>query len=384
VLVWLVGGPGEAGSRISDDIAQQFSSTVLHDYRLVLISDRGTGANALNCPALQRVMGSADLVVPPAAAVTDCARGLGDNRRFYATADTVEDLDMLRAALGARRLSIDSASYGAYAAERYAIAYPDRVNRLVLDGVVPSDGFDFMINETVMARVGVVLRLVCARNHCGTDPAADLARIIAMRHDGPELLDLITGRTGGAPELSDVPAALHQAVLGRPSALAAMIAEAGRDRQATATDLSQGLHAATQCEDQPGPWGGAASPVAGRAAALAAAVAVIPVRRFWPFDAATASGNGAAITCLLWPATPVPAVTARATHAMLPAVPTLLLAGELDLETPVDWARHEAALAPEGQLVVVRGAGHIAQDLTNPPVGREAVTRFLTAGGAAE
>jgi Protein of unknown function (DUF2637) len=42
---------------------------------------------------------------------------------------------------------------------------------------------------------------------------------------------------------------------------------------ATADELSQGLHASTECEDQPGPWGDASSSVAGRAGALAAAVA---------------------------------------------------------------------------------------------------------------
>jgi hypothetical protein len=58
VLLWLVGGPGEAGSRITDEIAHQFSPAVLRDYRLVLISGRGTGENALNCPGLQQAMPS--------------------------------------------------------------------------------------------------------------------------------------------------------------------------------------------------------------------------------------------------------------------------------------------------------------------------------------
>jgi pimeloyl-ACP methyl ester carboxylesterase len=42
----------------------------------------------------------------------------------------------------------------------------------------------------------------------------------------------------------------------------------------------------------------------------------------------------------------------------LPDVPVLLLAGTHDLSTPLEWARAEAALAPDGTLVVFPGLGH--------------------------
>jgi pimeloyl-ACP methyl ester carboxylesterase len=118
--------------------------------------------------------------------------------------------------------------------------------------------------------------------------------------------------------------------------------------------------------------------VAGRAAATAAAVAALDPRTLYPFDAATAAGTGVVITCELWPATPVPPSLAHALHARLPAVPVLFLAGDEDVETPLALTQHEAALAPNGRLVVVSGAGHITQDPANPPAGRDAVTHFLT------
>ena len=49
------------------------------------------------------------------------------------------------------------------------------------------------------------------------------------------------------------------------------------------------------------------------------------------------------------------------TGGRLPAVPVLLLAGEQDLSTPLEWARREAATAPRGRLMVVPGAGHSVQ-----------------------
>jgi pimeloyl-ACP methyl ester carboxylesterase len=374
VLVWLVGGPGEPGSRMAAEIAGQFDPAVLARYRLVLISGRGTGAGALACPALQQAMGSSDLAVPPAAAVTDCAHSIGDNRRFYSTADTAEDLDQLRKALRVDKLTLDGASYGTYLAEHYAIIHPDHVARLVLDSVVPHDDFD-PLDVAAFNRTATVLAMACAQTHCTTDPAQDLAKVIHDRHNGLELLDVITGRSDGSPQLADLPPALHQAAAGQTAALDAIVAAGSRDHAATADELSQGLHAATECEDMRGPWGDASSPVALRVAATSSAVAALDARTLYPFDAASAAGNGVVLTCQLWPATPVAPFP---THALLPPVPVLLLAGDEDLDTPLALTQHEAALAPNGRLVVVSGSGHITQDTANPSAGRAAVTQFLT------
>jgi pimeloyl-ACP methyl ester carboxylesterase len=105
-----------------------------------MFDQRGTGAGALECPALQRAAGASDLTVVPEATVADCARSIGGARRYYVTAETVADIDALRSALGAVRLTLDGVSYGTYVAERYALQYPTRVARIVLDSVVPPDG----------------------------------------------------------------------------------------------------------------------------------------------------------------------------------------------------------------------------------------------------
>jgi fermentation-respiration switch protein FrsA (DUF1100 family) len=52
---------------------------------------------------------------------------------------------------------------------------------------------------------------------------------------------------------------------------------------------------------------------------------------------------------------------APAPRARLPNVPILLLAGDRDLITPIEWARHEAAGAPRATLLIVAGAGHSVQ-----------------------
>ena len=75
----------------------------------------------------------------------------------------------------------------------------------------------------------------------------------------------------------------------------------------------------------------------------------VPRTAIWPFTQAVASANGIVRTCLYWPREAAPAVP----RGKLPAVPTLLLAGDRDLSTPLEWARQEAALAPRGTLIVV-------------------------------
>lgn len=377
VLVWLVGGPGGSGVGLTSVIAHQFDPAVLRDYRLVLFSGRGTGAGALRCPQLQQVLADPDQTGSLRSAVQACAQTIGTDRRFYTTADTVADLDILRQALGAGALTLNGASYGTFVAERYAITYPDRVARLVLDSVVPHDMYD-TLEIAALNRTAEVLRMVCAETRCGTDPAQDLAEVIRIRRDGPRLIEIIGGLTSGGTRLSGVPAALHAAARGESAALEAIIAEENRKPDPTVEQFSHGLRAATVCADFIWPWGDAQTPVSGRADATAKALAALPDAAVFPYDRATAAGSGIVVTCEQWPTTPV--VPFRS-EADLPPVPTLLLAGDRDLITPLAWAQHEAARAPRGRLVVIPGAGHITQNKGNGAAGRTAVTEFLTRDG---
>jgi pimeloyl-ACP methyl ester carboxylesterase len=343
---------------------------LLHDYRLVMFDQRGTGAAALRCPALQRAVGTSDLTVPPPGSVEACARALGPQRRFYSTADTVADLEALRVALGADKLTLDGVSYGTFVAERYAIAHPDRVAKLVLDSVVPAAGLDGLevdgLRETAR-----VLRAVCRAQHCPGDPAADLAAVVRARHDGPELDDTLVAVSVGAPSFPGVLAALREARAGHPQRLERLVRIVRRAQRAPAQVLSQGLHAATLCADTRSPWGGAGAPLAGRRAALERTAARTDPA---PYDRATVVGNGYAQLCLRWPPTPAPPAPRTGD---LPAVPTLLLAGDRDLSTPLPWAREQAAQTPNGKLVIVAGAGHSVQSRAPGGEGRRAVQRFL-------
>jgi pimeloyl-ACP methyl ester carboxylesterase len=345
----------------------------LREYRLVLYDQRGTAGGALQCPQLQAQMGSSYLRRPTAGAVRSCAAAIGRRRQFYGADDVVADMELLRQALRADRWTLDGVSYGTLAAERYALAHPDRVRRLVLDSVVPHDG-SFELLAAQMRRTGAVLRLACRTGpRCVGDPADDLAAIVRARHNGTALLEALfnLGTVDWSYRtLFDVPRLLHEARLGNGRGLEAMVAARAGGGSISADELSAGLRASELCAD--GRW-----PLAGRAEALRRAVERLPLRAVWPFDRTTALGNGLVRQCLLWPpSTPTPA---PAPGARLPNVPVLLLAGDRDMVTPVEWARYEAAGAPRAMLVVVAGAGHAVQFRSISNAGRQAINRFLLA-----
>ena len=370
VLLVITGGPGQPGVGAIARVAKALEG-VLSDYRLVLYDQRGTGAGALRCPALQGAIGSSDLTPPPAAAVRACARALGANRAFFGTDDVVADMDLLRRALGAGTWTLDGISYGTFVGERYAIAHPATVKRLVLDSVVPHNvGFELLPIE--LRAVGRVLRAAC-----GARCAADLAAVVQRRHYGPQLLDALTLISIVDPTFRnsfDVPNVLRRARLGDLSGLRLLLRTTSVWQAAPAEALSQGLHASALCADWRFPWGDSGTPVSVRAARLARAAARLRSRDVWPFDRATATGNGLEQQCLPWAATPPTPSAAR----RLPPVPTLLVNGDHDLSTPLEWARREAAVIPSSRLVVVRGAGHSVQVRAVSDAGRNAVAAFLT------
>jgi pimeloyl-ACP methyl ester carboxylesterase len=370
VLLVLSGGPGQPGLPLLDGFVSRALSAERSQYRIVVFDQRGTGAGALDCSAMQHEMGSSDLTSPSARAVRACARKLGARRAFFGTDDVVADMDQLRQALGVDRWSLDGISYGTYVGERYGLAYPSHVSKLVLDSVVPQTGlFDGGVVE--FAAVKRVLGSVCGRG-C----VSDLAAVVRRDRLGPQLLDALTFDSIADPTYRrfwDVPSALHAARRGNRTLLNRFLAAASAyQRDTPAAALDQGLHASALCADWRYPWGTSAAPVAGRAAKLRAAVARIPAKRLYPFDVRTALDNGFVRQCLPWsPTTPTPQPRGKL------LVPTLLVNGDHDLSTPLAWAREELRLTRHGKLVVVPGAGHSTQSRAVSNVGRAAVARFL-------
>ncbi|WP_163512735.1 alpha/beta hydrolase [Fodinicola acaciae] len=368
-LILLTGGPGQPGVSLLPRLAPKLQP-ILGDYRLVMFDQRGTGANALNCPRLQAEMGSTDLAMPTRKAVEDCAGIIGPDRRFYTTSDTVADLDQLRKALGANKVVLDGVSYGTYTAEHYAIAHPHNVAKLILDSVVPHDG-DEPLWTTPMKATGRVLRAICQTRTCPSDPVADLAAVVRARTDGSDILNALTVWGIVDPTYAGAPEAIHQARTGNSSTLDGWIQ--GVKQATPPEELSQGLHASTLCGDLRWPWITAHAPLPVRQLTVNAAAARLPESAVYPYDRRTAATNGVLLTCLYWPESPVPQRNGR-----MPDVPTLLLGGDRDLSTPYEWLYAEAKTIAHPRIVIVPGAGHSVMSRATSPAGRDAIYQFLS------
>ncbi|WNC02974.1 alpha/beta hydrolase [Streptomyces sp. CGMCC 4.7035] len=76
-----------------------------------------------------------------------CGKRSPDLLRHVSTVEAARDMDILRAALGDRKLNYVGASYGTFLGATYAGLFPDRVGRMVLDGAMDPSLSALKLNE---------------------------------------------------------------------------------------------------------------------------------------------------------------------------------------------------------------------------------------------
>jgi pimeloyl-ACP methyl ester carboxylesterase len=145
-VVLVPGGPGASGAdllRPSDFTFVELRTS--HD--LVTFDARGVGATLpVDCQAEPERVARGSLDATPRTPdeeqallsawttfAEECERTSGDALAFAGGRDVARDLDVLRAALDEKSLTLHAMSYGTLAATEYARSFPGRVARLVLD-----------------------------------------------------------------------------------------------------------------------------------------------------------------------------------------------------------------------------------------------------------
>lgn len=331
--------------------------------RIVMFDRRGTGASD------QIACGAAVRVSDRIAATAACAAALGPARAVYATRDSVADIEAVRGSLGVERFTVYGIGEGARLGLAYASAHPEHVERLVLDSPVPPGGADPLRRSTFTAARGYV-RALCQRT-CpfSDDAAADFARLVRRTASTPLVGTVIDGRgrprsqAVGPADLAGlllghrgeydsrfVPALVHAALHGDPAPLARLVSEV--DDAAAAAPLDA-FSLVTACEDGPLPW----PPGLGlleRRKALDAATAALPRSAFALFGRRALAGLDTVERCLGWP-DPTRAPQSRPAP---PRLPTLILAGRWDLQTPPADSVALARSIPGAQLLLHPDAGH--------------------------
>ncbi|MEU0227935.1 alpha/beta hydrolase [Streptomyces sp. NPDC006284] len=141
------GGPGGSGvSEFASGGGKEFMH-LTNDYDVVTFDPRGVGRSSpVTCgPAtvdiIEATDGNKTLTDPEDVlgrlrdAAAECAQHSGPVLRHIGTVDAARDLDVMRRALGDDRLNYLGFSYGTRLGAVYAAQFPDKVGRVVLDGV---------------------------------------------------------------------------------------------------------------------------------------------------------------------------------------------------------------------------------------------------------
>jgi pimeloyl-ACP methyl ester carboxylesterase len=382
-VIGLAGGPGQAALGLGEFMAKAIAPA-LGSRDLLVFDQRGTGESGpLSCSAFSDP-GEVGQVKSIGELVGRCAQQLGPARGAYTTQESVGDIEAIRQAGGYEKLVLYGTSYGTKVALEYAERYPQNVEALVLDSVVPTSGPEPFSLATFAAIPGALDEL-CENHACAgiaANPTADLARLTAQLrkhalsgsvYDGSgHRHNVSMNETGllGILQAGDLnpalrallPAAVVSALRHDPDPLLRLYllseglipnVPSNPKPSESSNSIDETLFVDTSCEELPFPWQRSASASTRNAEALDSLHA-LPSGDFYPFDVTTALETSLVPACASWPdASPPPPA-----QGPLPDVPTLILSGEQDLRTPTSNARSVAAEIPDAQLLLVPFTGH--------------------------
>jgi pimeloyl-ACP methyl ester carboxylesterase len=143
------GGPGGSGVDYAYNAEYVFDPDVLDRYDIVGFDPRGVNRSVpIECLtdletdesyASDSKIDTEMELEQALAASKDFISKCEDKNEYlthFSTAEAARDMDILRAALGDRKLNYFGKSYGTYLGTLYAQLFPDKVGRMVLDGAV--------------------------------------------------------------------------------------------------------------------------------------------------------------------------------------------------------------------------------------------------------
>jgi pimeloyl-ACP methyl ester carboxylesterase len=337
------GGPGLPGTKNAEFYAT-FGAAYRARRDVVLVDQRGTGqSNPLHCPELsapERVFEP----MWPVAMVRRCRESLEKSADLarYGTREAVEDLDIVRRALGYNRIDLFGMSYGSTVALRYMATFPGRTRAAVLMGVAPASTMPPRAHATAGARA---LNLLYAR--CSADPDCSAA------FDPAAAEDAVRGQLAevpGAPPLEiffeklrslmyapggarHIPKILHRAARGDLEPFYALT------RPQLPNLHADGMFLSVICTES---------------------MALMDVEQARAASRSTILGDYRLRTqenaCAGWPIGKVPDDHLAPVRS---DAQVLMLSGELDPVTPPELADLAAETLPNAVHVVIPGSGHI-------------------------
>jgi pimeloyl-ACP methyl ester carboxylesterase len=378
------GGPGYSTTGSGASYAAMYGP-LMQRHNLLLVDQRGTGrSEALDCPDLQ------NLKIAYSVAAGRCGRSLGDRSDDYSSAGSADDLAAVIRKLDLGPVDLYGDSYGTFFAEVFAGRHGDQLRSVVLDSAYPTYG-----ESGWYPTQGPAMRSSFAKS-CRRSPACRghgpgfaraMSRVLhaVRRHpwrgtsydaDGrrakvavtPETLAMVSfSATYGPYFYRGLTAALRSALRGDRVPLIKLVAEAegGGTNAGAVRAYSEGLDAAVACHDYPQVYDMSASPktrLRQYDRALTRRTHHAP-HTYGPFTVREYARSDWQYLdwCTRWPtASPSnPAHPPRPRGREYPAVPTLILSGELDsITTPAEGAMVKLQF-PRSKQIRVANSFHV-------------------------
>ncbi len=358
-IYFLAGGPGQSAMDVIP--AMQGAMSRLNNRRdLVFVDQRGTGKSApLQCEketelSLAKSMDPAQLPLRMTACRTALEKLPYGDLRYFSTTIAMQDVDAVRAALGAEQINLIGASYGTRTALEYLRLFPQRVRRMVIDGVAPAS---MSLTQTMADDANAALQSLftdcaadadCAKRHPQLAAQwdaifASLPQTIAVNNPltgapervtvtGPMVASMVRGPLYAPQSAAGLPQAIDEAAQGRWTPL---IGLAGMSINRSGTSaMAMGMHFSVICGEDPLRTASAAT--AGHFAGI--------------MDASYTA------VCAQWPRSKID----PAFYTISPSTaPVLMFSGGIDPATPPQHAIQVAkSLGDKVRHVQVPKAGH--------------------------
>ena len=354
----LAGGPGQSATESYPQAASAFDETRKKRH-LILVDQRGTGgSNPLSCT---EPFDEAALPSPQAASdyTKRCLASLAKRAdpRFYSTSEAIQDLELVRKAIGAPQVNLVGISYGTRVAQQYAAKYPASTRTIVLDSVAPNSlvlGNEFARNleDALDLQFALCARTPACVQRYG-NPREKLRTLMTKLATDPPLVNYRDGITGEGrqerltPQMvaglvrmyaymplasSLLPLQLNEAANGRYDALMSLSKMLGEQ---LSDSINIGMQLSVICTEDGSEL------------------------RANPADEGTLLGNDFSrylvAQCAAWPKGTRPAGFRAPLKTRVPA---LLLSGEFDPVTPSRYGDAVAKNLPNARHLVLRGQGH--------------------------
>ena len=122
--------------------------------------------------------------------------------------NTARDMEMLRRALGERQITYAAGSYGTVLGAAYASMFPSRVRAMMLDGAIPPDFRDYLVEDWAGMSAAFETSFQRLDQFCRRDPACALATVGVVA-----TFDEVAARLAAAPLSSPTGALLTKGAL---------------------------------------------------------------------------------------------------------------------------------------------------------------------------